>query len=360
MSAPSVPNDVAGESLEDRTLLLLARLMEGGQEDEQTCKELDTLAKILSDDSADETRTKETRKALYTLIDTDCVETILGYLDMRQPPIVRGHGTLATSAYMKAAGDKGAEELTIFFQSKIKKATYDDFIVAFSVAAQLFPVIPDLISTLFLSEGFVPNLGPLMKRKWKSKKVERATLEMLNVACMNNQCREAIRMYCTEWLEEIVNDTPQSTLPATTPEQEHMTEEGSLPQLIHQELVRNLASVILAKLQVSDLTSTPHTWYVVLTDIRIKGCSINTCPWIRRTSTTSHDKHRRACQDIQDNAIVKVFPAEFNRGTGLCLVAACGQRKLSLRQKLSRKFGQRSERGSPEINCDIRRTECSR
>ena len=54
------------------------------------------------------------------------------------------------------------------------KGTYDDFIVAFSVAAAIFPVVPDVIATLFLSEGFVVSLGPLMRRKWKSKKVEQA------------------------------------------------------------------------------------------------------------------------------------------------------------------------------------------
>jgi hypothetical protein len=237
-------------SLEDQTLLLLARLMEGGQEDEDTCKELNTLTKLLTDDSSDETRLPEPHKPLYELLDSDSVETMLGYLDMRQSQTVRGHATLTTSAYLKASGDKGVEYLTDFFQSRVRKATYDDFILAFSVAASIFPVVPDVIATLFLSEGFVVSIGPLMKRKWKSKKVEHAALEMLNAACMHTACREAIQKYCTEWLEEIVTDVPKSLLGISSPERHSVEEDSSMQQRVHSEKVRTLAAVVLAKLQV--------------------------------------------------------------------------------------------------------------
>jgi len=252
---PSVPAPIAAKepenvTLEDQTLLLLAGLMEGGQEDEDTCKELNSLTKLLNDDSSDETRSPKPHKPLYELIDSDSVDTILGYLDMRQPPTVRGHATLTTSAYLKASGEKGVELLTEFFNARVGKATYDDFIIAFSVAASLFPVVPDVIATLFLSEGFIVSLGPLMKRKWKSKKVEQAALEMLNAACMNTQCREAIKKYCSEWLDEIVTDVPPSPVDVSSPERKHVVEDGSIQQRIHSEQVRNLAAVVLAKLQV--------------------------------------------------------------------------------------------------------------
>lgn len=254
---PSVPAtseavEQANVSLEDQTLLLLARLMEGGQEDEETCRELNTLTKLLTDDSSMETRSTEPHKPLYELVDTDCVETILGYLDMRQPPTVRGHATLTTSAYLKAAGDKGVEALSSFFHTTVGKGTYDDFITAFSVAASLFPIVPDVIADLFLSEGFVVSLGPLMRRKWKSRKVEQAALEMLNAACMNTPCREAIKKYCAEWLDEIVTDVP-STVDVASPERREVVEDGSLQQRIHSEEVRNLAAVVLAKLQVGTI-----------------------------------------------------------------------------------------------------------
>jgi hypothetical protein len=257
-SVPVSPSAVSDKnvSLEDRTLLLLARLMEGGQEDEDTCKELDALTKLLNDDTSEETRSTEPHKPLHELIDTDTVETILGYLDMRQPPAVRGHATLTTSAYLRAAGDKGVHNLSDFFYSRVEKATYDDFILAFSVATSIFPIVPDVSATLFLSEGFVVSLGPLMKRKWKSKKVEQAALEMLNAACMNTPCREAIKKYCTEWLEEIVNDVPPTTAEVSSPERYHVAEDGPMQQRIHSEPVRNLAAVVLAKLQVCPPSST--------------------------------------------------------------------------------------------------------
>ncbi|KAG9245540.1 myosin-binding striated muscle assembly central-domain-containing protein [Calycina marina] len=239
--APSNLKDTPPEtvSYEDQALLLLARLMEGGQEDDETCRDLNTLTKLLTDDSSDKNRSPEPHRPIHELVDTDSVETILGYLDMRQSQTVRGHATLTVSAYLKAAGDSGVEDLSEFFYSRVARGTYDDFIVAFSVAASIFPVVPDVISTLFLSEGFIASLRPLMKRKWKSKKVEQACLEMLNAACMHTPCRKAVKKYCLEWLDEIVQYNPTK----------HDHEEGSIQQRVHSDIVRNLAAVVLAKLQ---------------------------------------------------------------------------------------------------------------
>lgn len=249
---PSVPHvSEQNDTIEDRTLLLLARLMEDGQEDDDTCKDLDILTKLLDDDASVETRSPEPHKPICELIDADSVESILGYLDMRQGDTVRGHATLTTSAYLKAADKKGVEYLSEFFQSRVEKGTYDDFLVAFSVASAIFPVVPDVMANLFLSEGFVVSLGPLMRRKWKSKKVEQAALEMLNAACMNTPCREAIQKYCTEWLEEIVNNVPATHADVSSPDRHSVVEDGSIQQRIHSEDVRNLAAVVLAKIQVS-------------------------------------------------------------------------------------------------------------
>lgn len=267
-SAAPAPNTVVkkNESIGDQTLLLLAGLMEGGKEDEDTCKQLDALTKVLVDDSLEANRDPEPHDPLFQLIDADSVETILGYLDMRQSQTVRGHATLATSAYLKASDQQGVQYLTDFFQTRVGKATYDDFIIAFSVAACLFPVVPDVIATLFLSEGFVSNLGPLMKRKWKSKKVEQAALEMLNMACMNTPCREAIKKYCAEWLEEIVTFVPQTTVDVSSSERQHVVEDGSIRQRIHSEEVRNLAAVVLAKIQVGHCGSASCAFFLLQPD----------------------------------------------------------------------------------------------
>ncbi|KAL7914546.1 sexual sporulation-like protein [Trichoderma velutinum] len=236
-------------SLEDQTLLIFARLMEGGQEDEETCRDLNALTKLLNDDANAQEKDKE-HKSICKLIDSDCVDTILCYLDMRQPEIVRGHATLTTSAYLRAAGEQGSKNLSAFFFDRVKRGTYDDYIVAFCVAAAIFPIVPDLSAELFLNEGFLVSLGPLMRRKWKSRKVETACLEMLNASCMNSACREAIQKYCVEWLEEVVDQDLDGEVRSMNADPNVHSEGGSINMRKHSEQVQHLAAVILAKLRV--------------------------------------------------------------------------------------------------------------
>ncbi|KAI1506663.1 myosin-binding striated muscle assembly central-domain-containing protein [Biscogniauxia marginata] len=230
----------------DQAQLLLARLMEGGQEDDETSQFLDRLTKLLNDD----TKTPNKEKSICNVIDDVCLDTILGYLDMRQADSVRGHAVLTASAYLKASGDNGASSLKQFFFDRVKRGTYDDYIVAFCVAAAIFPIAPDMTAEMFLSEGFLPSLDPLMRRKWKSRKVETACLEMLNAASMNSQCREAIQKYCTDWLEEVVDQDPAElsrAIHAADPDVK--VTEGSIAIRRHSQTVQNLAAVILAKLR---------------------------------------------------------------------------------------------------------------
>jgi protein unc-45 len=242
------PTQKSELSREDQTLLLFAGLMEGGKEDDETVRDLDRLTKVLNDDVE---ATMKGEASICKLIDSDCVDTLLGYLDMRQPDIVRGHATLTTSSYLKAAGDDGAQKLSEFFYDRVKRGTYDDYIVAFCVAAAVFPIVPELTAEMFLGEGFLASLGPLMRRKWKSRKVETACLDMLNVACMNAACREAVQKYCVEWLEEIVDQDPDDVVKdmfAANPDGN--LGEGSISMRRHSRQVQNLAAVILAKLKV--------------------------------------------------------------------------------------------------------------
>ncbi|RMJ19740.1 hypothetical protein BHE90_013454 [Fusarium euwallaceae] len=235
-------------SLEDQTLIVFARLMEGGQEDNETCRDLDELTKLLNDDYEGRQKDKS-RPTICSVIDGDCVDTVLCYLDMRQPEIVRGHATLSTSAYLKAAGDDGSKKLSTFFFDRVRRGTYDDYIVAFCVAAATFPIVPDLTAELFLNEDFLPSLGTLMRRKWKSRKVETACLEMLNAACMNSLCREAINKYCIEWLEEIVDQDLSEIVRSTNADPNLQSDGGSITMRRHSEQVQYLAAVILAKLR---------------------------------------------------------------------------------------------------------------
>ncbi|KAI1110986.1 putative actin cytoskeleton organization protein [Nemania sp. NC0429] len=230
----------------EQTQLLLARLMEGGQEDDDTCLTLDRLTKLLNEDAAASAKAK----SICEVLDDVCVDTILGYLDMRQAAAVRGHAILTASAYLKAAGDKGSRALQMFFFDRVKRGTYDDYIVAFCVAAAVFPVAPDATTEMFLSEGFLPSLDPLMRRKWKSRKVETACLEMLNAASMHPECREAIRKYCTDWLEEVVDQNPEELSKAIhAADPDVQVTPGSIAMRRHSQAVQHLAAVILAKLR---------------------------------------------------------------------------------------------------------------
>lgn len=244
-------SELSSDSIEDQVILLVARLMEGGQEDEDTCRTLDKLTKLLTEVPVYVPRGHQEPKPLHELIDNDGFETVLGCLDMREGPVIRGHATLTVSAYLKASGQTGADYLSSFFKSRISKGTYDDFLAAFSVAACIFPLVPSISAELFLSEGFVNSLGSLMRRKWKSKKVEQACLEMLNAACMDAACREAIRKYCTEWLEEILVQPSRTVDALEAVEEIPAMDEGAQQQRAHLEIVKNLTAVILAKIQVS-------------------------------------------------------------------------------------------------------------
>lgn len=60
-------------SLEDQTLLVFARLMEGGQEDAETCRDLDQLTKLLNDDAEIQQKDKITKQ--YAPSSTGTVST---------------------------------------------------------------------------------------------------------------------------------------------------------------------------------------------------------------------------------------------------------------------------------------------
>jgi protein unc-45 len=252
---------------QNQTLLIFARLMEGGREDEETVTDLGKLTKLLSEDVE---LAKGGEPSIIAVIDADCVDTLLCYLDMRQPQSVRGHATLTTSAYLKAAAEEGTKLLSAFFHARMKRSTYDDYIVAFCVATAIFPIVPDFASELFLHEGFLSSLGPLMRRKWKSRKVETACLEMLNAACMHQACREAVRKYCIDWLEEIADQDPEDAVSAMhSADTDLNTQEGTVSMRRHCKQVHNLAGLLLVKLWVSPPTHIKDAGAGVADDVRL-------------------------------------------------------------------------------------------
>ncbi len=251
------------ENIGDEFLVVLAGLMEGGQKDKGAAQTLAALTQLLS---REDDRVPPTGPQLAKKLDEDCFDTLMSYCDMRQDSVVRGHGTMALSAYLKAAQEQGIKQLKAFFYRRVKKGTYDDYIMAFSAASCTFPLVPDTSAELFLSEGFVCSLGPLMKREWKSRKVEYACLDMLNTACMNAKCRESIKEHCTEWLDDVVSEE----VPNEEIKEEEMGLTGKddpMQQRLHTPIVKNLAAVVLAKLQSTPAAPSDSKIQVATTDM---------------------------------------------------------------------------------------------
>lgn len=185
--------DSAREECEkDVFQLYLAKLIQVG--DEINGRALKGIARLLAADT----------KRLHTLIDEESFDVILSSLDNRNPVQVRSQATLVTAKYLEASGDNGQKTLTQFVTSRVTRQRNEDLVLAFSAAAGVFPVAPSMASTLFLIEGFVQALVPLLEKKAKSEKVELAALEMLSAACIDSACREAIKNHCTSWLQQIL------------------------------------------------------------------------------------------------------------------------------------------------------------
>lgn len=193
--------------------LYLAKLMEVG--DEKDGKAMKGVSRLLAVDAA----------RLHELLDEDTFDAILSCLDYRKPADIRSQATLATAKYLEASESKARNALTIFVTTRVAQQKNEDLVLAFSAAGAVFPVATSIASTLFLIEGFVPSLVPLLEKKAKSEKVELAALDMLSAACIDSACRETINKHCKDWLQHVLN-----------------TGEGQKS---------GLAAVVLAKLQTS-------------------------------------------------------------------------------------------------------------
>lgn len=172
--------------------LYLAKLIQVG--DEENGRALKGIARLLAADTG----------LFQTLIDGESFDVILSSLDNRNPVQVRSQATLVTAKYLEASPENGQKTLAQFVTSRVTRQRNEDLVLAFSAAAGVFPVAPSPASILFLTEGFVPALIPLLEKKAKSEKVEHAALDMLNAACIDSACRQAIKKYCTSWLQRIL------------------------------------------------------------------------------------------------------------------------------------------------------------
>ena len=174
--------------------LFLAKLLE--DEHDSDGRALKGVARLLAQDA----------NKLYNLIDEEIFDAMLCSLDYRHPVEVRSQATLAVAKYMELAESKGQVFLSRFIQSHITNGRNEGLVIAFSAAASVFPIVPTMASALFLTEGFVPSLVPLLDKKIKSDKVDQAALNMLSAACIDSACREAIKKHCVSWLKRVLKD----------------------------------------------------------------------------------------------------------------------------------------------------------
>ena len=181
----------AGEK--DVFRLFMSKLLESGND--HNGRAMKGIARLLATDAM----------KLYTIIDEDSFDAMLASLDNRLSLDTRSQATLATAKYLEVSNEVGQEQLSRFITTRIEQHTSDDLIVAFSAAAAVFPLVPTVASSLFLSEGFIPSLVSLLEKETKSQKVEQAALDMLSAACIDRGCREAICKHCLRWLHLIVN-----------------------------------------------------------------------------------------------------------------------------------------------------------
>jgi protein unc-45 len=179
---------------QDLFLLLIAKLMESGHDLDG--RALKGIALLLVADS----------HRLHPLVDAEGFDAILSSLDIRLPAEVRTQATLASSKYLEVAEESGRKYFTEFVISRIGKQKNDEVILAFSAAASLFPIVPRITAPLFLTEGFLLSVVPLLDRKLKSASVEAAFLQLLNAACIDKTCRSSIAKYCSAWLSHIVSN----------------------------------------------------------------------------------------------------------------------------------------------------------
>jgi hypothetical protein len=196
--------------------LFLAKLMESGHDLDG--RALKGITRLLAVDAG----------RLQHLVDDEGFEVILTSLDNRLPLELRSQATLATAKYLEVAKETGEKQFSALITAMIGKGRLNDLIIAFSAVAAVFPVVPTAAASIFLSDDFMNALTPLATRDATRKKVEVSILELLNAACINRPCREAVAKNFSEWLSHTLTNG---------------SDEGS-----------ELAAVVLAKIRASETT----------------------------------------------------------------------------------------------------------
>ena len=180
--------------------LFVAKLMESGHDLDG--RSLKGIARLLAVDA----------DRLKHLVDEESFDVILASLDLRLPSDVRSQATLATARYLEATKEEGETLFSKLLTGRVTRKRNDDLIIAFSAAAAVFPLVPATAAALFLTDGFLQSLTPLLDRRNRGSKIINAVLELFNAASTDRACREAIAKHHGDWLSHIMsNGTDQQT-----------------------------------------------------------------------------------------------------------------------------------------------------
>ncbi|KAA8894057.1 myosin-binding striated muscle assembly central-domain-containing protein [Sphaerosporella brunnea] len=150
-------------------------------------------------------------EVLHSYINQAGLEQLLGLLDASAQRDLRSHATLAAAKFVEVSGEVGQSMIEKFMASRLTAEGDDDLRLAFSVAAAIFPLVPQFAAQLFLTEGFIEGLVPSLQAR--PEDVEAAALDMLSAACVDKTCRIAINKNCSDYLEALVksSDAGKST-----------------------------------------------------------------------------------------------------------------------------------------------------
>ena len=179
---------------DDLFVLFIAKLMESGHDyDGRALKGITLL--LLADTAR-----------LSPQIDEDAFDALLRSLDFRLPLDVRGQATLVITKFMETSELESQKYFSSFVLSQVGKGKADGFIISFSAAAQLFPVASNITAQLFLTEGFLPSLMPVLRQRFSTTMVHDSFLALCNAACVDGACRKAIQEHCADWLSHTVSN----------------------------------------------------------------------------------------------------------------------------------------------------------
>jgi hypothetical protein len=98
------------------------------------------------------------------LLDEDTFDVMLSSLDIRQEQNLRSQSMLAITKIFETTGDEGAEIFSRYIGTRVAKGTNDELINAFSAASAVFPMVPAVVSKLFMTDGFVQQLVPNLEK----------------------------------------------------------------------------------------------------------------------------------------------------------------------------------------------------